>query len=49
MATVAVKVKKEVSAAHDKFVHVRKGRVTDFWEKNPIGLLTVMDRRAVLK
>jgi hypothetical protein len=27
----------------------RKGRLTDYWEKYPEGLLTIVDRRAVLK
>jgi hypothetical protein len=28
---------------------VRKSKFTEFWEKYPDGILTVVDRRAVLK
>ncbi|GAB6011380.1 hypothetical protein [Viscerimonas tarda] len=28
---------------------VKKSKFTEFWEKNPNGILTIVDRRAILK
>ncbi|GHT22809.1 hypothetical protein AGMMS4957_13500 [Bacteroidia bacterium] len=49
MATTAAKATKEASAGQSSSAPVRKGRLTDFWEKYPEGVATIIDRRAVLK
>lgn len=51
MATTAMKATTAVSAEHGKPnpTPIRKGRLTDFWEKYPNGTLTILDRRAALK
>ena len=49
MATTAAKATKEASTGQSNSAPVRKGRLTDFWEKYPEGTTIVYDRRAVMK
>ncbi|WP_158648350.1 hypothetical protein [Candidatus Symbiothrix dinenymphae] len=49
MATTAVKATAEASAGQSSSAPLRKGRLTDYWEKHPKGELTVLDWRAVNK